>query len=355
MTTRCSSCILPGSFPNIEFNAEGVCNHCLELNESRCLGEPALEKVLEPYKKTGEKYNCIIPLSGGKDSSFVLYYAVKVLNLRPIALNYDSDFQSIVAKKNIKNICEALDVPFVIRKAGKISRKIIKQALLISEAVGSFFGICGNCEAILRSVSVNLAKEKNISLIIWGASSIENVEDEYVTKSNTVGLKGFLKNLKDVKKLFKTFPPLFSYYFLSVIQRFQMGIPKKYVLNIRRKIPFPENKIRVLYLFDYLKVDPQKMIEILKKEVKWTYPEDVESRFDCLLHPFINHHNLQLLGISSDGYVYSNRVRTGTLERSEALEKEMHIGNTVVEDCKSVINELGLKDYKMPALKEIGE
>ena len=350
---RCNLCILPDDFPNIEFNNDGICNHCLEHNEISYEGKSALEKILEPYKNNGEKYNCIVPLSGGKDSSFVLYYAVKMLNLKPIAVNYDSGFQSETAKENIKNICEILNVPLFIKKAGKISKKILKEALFISQTIGSFFGICGNCEAILRSVSINLAKEKNISLILWGASSIENVEDEYVNKSNAVGMTGFMKNLKDRNKLFKTFPHLVSYYFFSVLQRIKMGIPKKYILNIRKKVPFPKEHINVLYFFDYIEFDPLKMTQTLKDEVKWTFPENRESRFDCLLHPFINHHNLQLLGISSDGYVYSNMIRTGTIGRDEALLKEMDIEETVDKECKDVINELGLKNYKMPIIKHI--
>lgn len=349
---RCNSCILPEDFPNIEFNKDGICNHCLEHTEVMHKGKPALEKILEPYKNNGEKYNCIVPLSGGKDSSFVLYYAVKILGLKPIAVNYDSGFQSELAKENIKNICGPLNVPLFIKKSGKINKKSLKEALYISQVVGSFFGVCGNCEAILRSVSVNLAKEKNISLILWGSSSIENVENEYVNKSNTVGMKGFLKNLKNGKKLFKTFPHLVNYYFFSVLQRIQMGIPKKYIFNIRKKVPFPKEQINVLYFFDYVEFDPSKMTQTLKKEVGWKSPEDRESRFDCLLHPFINHHNLQLLGISSDGYVYSNMIRTGTIGRDEALLKEMNIEETVVRECKNVITALGLNDYKMPIIKK---
>ena len=349
---RCHLCILPDSFPNIRFNEDGVCNHCKEFHNISYKGKDALEKILEPYKNNKKKYNCIVPLSGGKDSSIVLYNAVKVFGLKPIAINYDSGFQSTVAKENIKNICSILDVPLYIKKEGKISRRILREALLISETVGSFFGICGNCEAILRSISINLAKRKNISLILWGASSTENVEDEYVNNSNAVGMKGFIKNLKNVKKLLKTFPHLINYYFFSVIQRIQMGIPVKYIFNIRSKVPFIKNNINVLYFFDYITFDPIKIIKTLKKEVKWVFPENKESRFDCLLHSFINHHNLQLLGISSDGYVYSNMIRSGTLNREEALLKETNIKKTVEKECKNIIDELGFKNYKMPMTTE---
>lgn len=350
---RCNLCILPSSFPNIKFNKDGICNHCLNYKEISYKGKLALKKILESYRNKVKKYNCIIPLSGGKDSTFVLYYAVKMLNLKPIAINYDSGFQTKIAKENIKNICEILNVPLIIKKANKINKKILKEALLISETLGSFFGICGNCEAILRSISINLAKKKNISLILWGATSFENTaEDRYVIESNVVGKEGFIRNLRNVKKFFRIFPHIINYYFFSVLQRIQMGVPKKYIFNILNQVPFPKKQIKVIYFFDYIKYDTIKIIQTLKKEVKWKSPINKKDRFDCLLHSLINHHTLQLLGISINGYIYSNLVRNGTLRRSEALLKEKHIEKTMDKECRNIINELDLKDYKMPVIKK---
>jgi hypothetical protein len=131
-----------------------------------------------------------------------------------------------------------------------------------------------------------------------------------------------------------------------------MGIPKKYIFNILNQVPFPKKQIKVIYLFDYIKYDPIKIIQTLKKESKWKTPINKNDRFDCLLHPFINHHTLQLLGISGDGYVYSNLVRNGILSRNEALLKEKHIEMAVDKECRNIINELGLEDYKMPIIKK---
>jgi len=141
---RCKLCILPSSFPNIKFNKDGICDHCLNHKENSYKGKLSLEKIVESYKNKVKKYNCVIPISGGKDNTFILYYAVRILNLKPIAMNYDSDFQTRLAKENVKSICEKLNVPLIIKKTNKINKKILKEALLISETLGSFFGICGN-------------------------------------------------------------------------------------------------------------------------------------------------------------------------------------------------------------------
>ena len=62
---RCTTCILPETFPGITFNAEGVCNYCLAYEPVKVRGEQELENVLARYRNKGEKYDCIAPISGG--------------------------------------------------------------------------------------------------------------------------------------------------------------------------------------------------------------------------------------------------------------------------------------------------
>jgi len=70
---RCTRCILPETFPGIRFDEDGVCNYCLEYKPVNVLGEEALVKVLDGYRGKGREYDCIVPISGGRDSSFVLH------------------------------------------------------------------------------------------------------------------------------------------------------------------------------------------------------------------------------------------------------------------------------------------
>ena len=65
---RCSCCILPKTYPEITFNNEGVCNYCLTKNDNdlKVKGEDALKNILK--NKKGIQYDCIVPVSGGKDS-----------------------------------------------------------------------------------------------------------------------------------------------------------------------------------------------------------------------------------------------------------------------------------------------
>lgn len=76
---RCTKCILPDTFPGIHFNDDSVCNYCLEFRSvQKGIGKAKLLQLLSSHPKRG-KYDCVVPISGGKDSTFILYYVVKEL------------------------------------------------------------------------------------------------------------------------------------------------------------------------------------------------------------------------------------------------------------------------------------
>ncbi|MEW6079440.1 MAG: hypothetical protein AB1724_16660, partial [Thermodesulfobacteriota bacterium] len=101
---RCSTCILPESYPGIQFNEKGECHLCTGYQKPATKGEDALHRLLTSRK--GSRYDCLVTLSGGRDSSYVLYYAVKVLGLNTLALNYDNGFRHPQALANMKTACE---------------------------------------------------------------------------------------------------------------------------------------------------------------------------------------------------------------------------------------------------------
>ena len=79
---RCSRCILPDTFPGADLGEEGVCRPCASHVPTSVHGEGALHDAVGTAR--GPVYDCVVPLSGGKDSSYVLLYAVERLKLRPV-------------------------------------------------------------------------------------------------------------------------------------------------------------------------------------------------------------------------------------------------------------------------------
>ena len=113
----CSRCILTiKDSPSIVFNSKGICNYCLYYDSLiKSLGSESERKqwidtkIIE-IKKYGQKkkYDCILGISGGIDSTYLSYWA-KQNNLRPLVVHFDNGWNSELAAENIKNICEKLD------------------------------------------------------------------------------------------------------------------------------------------------------------------------------------------------------------------------------------------------------
>lgn len=112
----CTRCIMDSSAPDISFDEEGRCNFCngflLSLGQRGLVGTSAdREQLLERIRQDGQncEYDCIVGLSGGVDSSYVLYQAVRS-GLRPLAVHLDNGWNSELAVDNISNLVRTLKV-----------------------------------------------------------------------------------------------------------------------------------------------------------------------------------------------------------------------------------------------------
>lgn len=114
----CSRCVSDSSINSLNLDNDGICQFCKihdEMEDEFALNENSIQKLLDISKKIqldgkGKKYNCIVGVSGGKDSSYLLYIVKKKLKLNPLAVHYDNGFDSDASVSNILNVCERLDV-----------------------------------------------------------------------------------------------------------------------------------------------------------------------------------------------------------------------------------------------------
>lgn len=115
----CSVCIYGSEVPSIFFDAAGVCNYChqvRELTETYGTGQPkgdkAFESLLAEIRKNGrrKRYDCIIGVSGGTDSSYLLHLAVNVWGLRPLAFHYDNTWNTAIASQNVHKVVSGLGI-----------------------------------------------------------------------------------------------------------------------------------------------------------------------------------------------------------------------------------------------------
>ena len=115
---ECARCVMDTSDPWITFNDEGVCNHCQAYDAYiAMMGTPEdrqrkLDQLVGQLKARGKgkDYDCIMGLSGGVDSSYLAWLAVKQLGLRPLVVHVDAGWNSELAVNNIQNIVQRLNL-----------------------------------------------------------------------------------------------------------------------------------------------------------------------------------------------------------------------------------------------------
>jgi len=115
---QCTRCIYDKRIPHISFNVDGVCNYCEQYDQLDTtyptdeIGEQKLLEMVDQIKKDGKnkKYDLIIGVSGGCDSSYMVHLAVKKHSLRPLAVHFDNTYNTKIAVENIQRVLAKLNV-----------------------------------------------------------------------------------------------------------------------------------------------------------------------------------------------------------------------------------------------------
>ena len=114
----CTRGIWDTTVPGISFDIDGVSNYAkmfdklVEISPEGDVGQNFLDNIVDRIKENGKhkKYDCIIGVSGGTDSSYLMYVAKQKYGLRPLAVNLDNGWSSEIAVKNVKKVTRALDI-----------------------------------------------------------------------------------------------------------------------------------------------------------------------------------------------------------------------------------------------------
>jgi len=169
---KCTKCGLPETYETIEFNNFGVCNICLQREhrdesidwESR---KSMFDDIIEQYRGKHD-YDCIIPFSGGKDSTFTLYYLMKHYKLKPLVIQFNHGFMRPGLIKNNERTLKKLGVDVL---SFTPNFKVVKRLMLESLIRKGDF--CWHCHTGIFSYPMHAALQHNVPLILWGEPSSE--------------------------------------------------------------------------------------------------------------------------------------------------------------------------------------
>lgn len=215
MLKKCLKCGLPETYETIIFNDQGICNICTQTsfkNEQIDWNDrqKMLNDLVEEYRGKYD-YDCIVPFSGGKDSTYTLWYLVTQLKLKPLVVQFDHGFMRDTLKENNIRTFKKLGVDVM---SFTPNWKLVKRLML--EALTRKGDFCWHCHTGIFSYPMQIALKFNIPLIFWGEPSaeytayynysdgqIEEVDEERFNKFVNLGITaedmyGMIKNDTDI-------------------------------------------------------------------------------------------------------------------------------------------------------------
>ncbi|HXI56541.1 MAG TPA: N-acetyl sugar amidotransferase [Polyangia bacterium] len=172
MLKRCVKCGFPETYETIQFDAQGVCNICRQKEfkdasidwTSR---KQALDALVEEYRGKND-YDCLIPFSGGKDSTYTLNYLVREYKVKPLVIQFNHGFMRPTLNKNNERTFKKLGVDVLsFTPNWKLVKRLMKEALIRK---GDF---CWHCHTGIFAYPMHVAIKFNIPLIFWGEPSSE--------------------------------------------------------------------------------------------------------------------------------------------------------------------------------------
>lgn len=347
----CIRCIYDETTPAITFDDKGVCNYCHmvdnlkeEYKTGTQTGEKNIDFIIEEIKNKGKKkkYDCVIGVSGGTDSSYMVYWAVQK-GLRPLAVHYDNTWNTSIATENIRKVLGKLNVDLFTHVIDNKESDDIFKAFFIAGVPE----IEASTDLALTETMYRAAAKYKVKFILEGHSFIAE------------GITPLGKNYFDGK-------------YIKYIHRKYGNLPMKtyplmsFFKFIKWTTIYRIKKIRPLWYIGYSK---EKAKVFLEKEFGWEYygGHHLENRMTSFFHGI---YAPRKFNIDYRNNSLSASVRAGIISRDEAIteyyEKDPSVEPELLEYFKKrlglsneeyerIMNEKPKYWYQFPTYKKFFE
>ena len=313
---RCTRCCMPSTQEGQAFDEDGICNVCrssevkmrIDWRSRRNELIEILENAKENHKN--DPYDCLIPISGGKDSTYQLHVLVKEFGMRPLCVTFSHNWFSSVGMYNLFNALEKFSVDHIMFTPNRsLVNKLAKKSL---KSIGDS---CWHCHAGVGAFPLKVAQDYGIKLVIWGESAVEHSS------------RGTYAN------------PIHKFdqdYFLNVSAKtrpkdmvdIELGISEKDLRAFSTPTAevYSESKIIGIHLGDYIYWDEERQTEFVMEEYGWMETK-VEGTYkgyksaECIM-PGVHDFTCYLKrGYGRSAFHASADIRSGLVTRDEALEQ----------------------------------
>lgn len=337
----CTRCIMPDTRPHITFDSNGVCIACQNNERKKNIKWDGrfheLEKLCDKYRRKNEgEYDCIIAVSGGKDSHYQVYVMKELMRMNPLLITVEDFFTMTEAgKHNIQNISEAFGCNIVSFKPNRRAAKVISRYMFEKYGRPLWY-----VDRLLYTVPLYYAAALNIPLLVYG----ENVSYEYggINDEETFSAR---------EQVFNGVAPD-----ISLDELVQAGVPKDELAYLEAPSRDVLAKLEPIYLSYFVEWNSIKNYEFAKRRGfrdlthEWERTNHIENfnqidSYGYLLNAWMK--------FPKYGHAYATDyaarwVRYGILTREEAVklaeEKDHAIDPKIIEDfCQ--FTGISIKDF----------
>jgi len=337
---RCTRCILPETMPFITFDDQGVCNYCRTYTPVKLRPLAELEAALAGHRRPGGGPDCIMGLSGGRDSSYALHCLCRQLGMKPMAYTYDWGMVNDLARRNQARMVGKLKVEHLII-AAPIEKKLANiraniNAWLKRPDLGMVPLFMAGDKLFFIHLN-QLHRQTGIPLSIWANNRYERIEFK----------SGFAGVPPDGTTKIRVATPLLNKFGLAGYYL------KQFVLNpayLNRSLPdtlagfysYFFARQDFINLYDYIPWNETAIIDTLEGLYNWERARDTATtwRIGDGTAAFYNFIYYTVAGFTENDAFRSNQVREAMISREKALElaavENLPRHDTIREYCNLV-------------------
>lgn len=319
---KCTRCLLPESTPGIFFDGEGLCNYCKEHKRIKYKGELELIKMLDSFRNTGQ-YDCIVTLSGGRDSSYTLLKVAKDYRMRVLAVTYENPYTHFQAKKNIENAINLLNVDIIrLKPKGKMFEDCFKNNFLAwmqRPSLQLLPMLCIPCRTMDLDI-YRIAKKLKIRCLVNGANPMQHT-------SFINALTNLPSNIPFHEAIVKSLPQVLKEIFMNPKYLSPKVIPitvKSYITALINAIG-PKHfgfEISSFGFFYFVEWNENEVLSKIRSELNWEHPHNKSNqRFDCPISYLKNFIYLKTIGVTKVNDYYAKMLREGLINPDEAQQR----------------------------------
>lgn len=307
----CVRCCIPETSEGVVFDEMGMCQICKSSEQKIHINwverEKKLKKILDSFRGKSESgYDCIVPISGGKDSTFQLYVLTQIYKMRCLAVTFSHNWYTETGKYNLKNAIEKFNVDHIMYTPNHdLIRRLTKESLY------KLGDPCWHCHAGVGTFPMQIAVKYKIPLLIWGESASEG--HTLATYENPIPFDRDYFTKMSAK-----------YYAEELVgDEISYNEIKPFILPTYEEI----EKVGVvgLHLGDYMFWDDERQMEFVRDHFDWKedYVEGTYKQYksvECKMAGLHDYTKFLKRGYGRTTDHASRDVRAGLMTREEAFE-----------------------------------